>query len=112
MNLNFNVTGKARKALVNAIAEILGETAEYQGTPSYAYVIGKYTVDKSGTLEGRKNANLEAKLAEQGFTAEEESPAEIAPEIEEVTAPEIETQADDGDSLESLEISETEADNG
>jgi hypothetical protein len=67
----------------------LGETAEYQGTPSYAYIIGKYTVDKNGTLEGRKNTNLEAKLAERGFAAE------IAAE----TAPEIAAKAEGGEQL-------------
>jgi len=122
MNLNFNVTGKARKALVNAIAEILGETAEYQGTPSYAYVIGKYTVDKNGTLEGRKNANLEAKLAERGFTAdelaEEETPAEIAAETAPETegedtpeiAPEIEESDDDGETAPQTEDGEISGD--
>ena len=124
MNLNFNVTGKARKALVNAIAEILGETAEYQGTPSYAYVIGKYTVDKNGTLEGRKNANLEAKLAERGFTAdelaEEETPAEIAAETAPETegedtpeiAPEIEESDDDGETAPQTEDGEISGENG
>jgi hypothetical protein len=80
MKINYNVQGKERKAFVNAIAEITEQEATYQGTPTYAYEIGKYTVDRDGALIGRKSDSLAAKLAERGFVAEEipeENTAEI-----------------------------------
>lgn len=48
MRANYNRTGKERKALVSAIAEITGEKAEYKFVPTCAYEIGNITVDKEG----------------------------------------------------------------
>ena len=50
MEIRFNRTGAERKALVEAISEIVGEKPKYKGAPSFAYVIHHYTVDKDGTL--------------------------------------------------------------
>ena len=68
----FNVTGERRKALVAAIGEYTGEAPIYKAAPTFAYVIGAYTVDKTGTLIGEPAPELLAALAEQGFIPEAE----------------------------------------
>lgn len=50
MKVNFNVQGKQRKQLVELIANYTRQKAEYQYTPTYAYKIGKYNVDRNGAL--------------------------------------------------------------
>ena len=50
MSIRYNLAGTARRSLVGAISEILGRPAEYLGTPSFAYAIGNYIVDREGTL--------------------------------------------------------------
>jgi len=50
MEFKFNVTGARRKELVLAISEILNAASEYQGPPTFAYIIGGFTVNKEGTL--------------------------------------------------------------
>ncbi len=50
MEFKFNVTGARRKELVLAISEILNTVSEYQGPPTFAYIIGGFTVNKEGTL--------------------------------------------------------------
>ena len=42
----------------------------YQNAPSFAYVIGDYTVSKSGTVSGPVNEALMAALNAKGFIAE------------------------------------------
>jgi hypothetical protein len=68
----FNVTGDQRKALVKATADFLDVKPIYKAAPSFAFVIGAYTVDKTGTLIGEATPELLAALAEQGFTPEAE----------------------------------------
>jgi len=51
MKARYNVTGKQRKAMVDAIATAIGIKPKYQGMPSAAYQIGEYTVLKDGTLQ-------------------------------------------------------------
>ena len=51
MKIDYNVTGKDRKSLVNAIAAITEGKAEYLGMPTAAYKVGCFTVDRNGTLE-------------------------------------------------------------
>lgn len=73
MNINFNVTGEDRKALVKAIAEITGEKPAYLGMPSAAYQIGSYQVSKNGELtweEGTDAEYLIEMLIEKGYEAE------------------------------------------
>lgn len=73
MNINFNVTGEDRKALVKAIAEITGEKPAYLGMPSAAYQIGSYQVSKTGELtweEGTDAEYLIEMLIEKGYEAE------------------------------------------
>ena len=50
MSINFHVTGKERKALVEALSEITFSEAAYAGAPTFAYRVGDYTVDKNGVI--------------------------------------------------------------
>ena len=50
MTITINASGAERKRLVNIISQWLGEEPRYCGAPSFAYTIGKFTVDKDGTL--------------------------------------------------------------
>ncbi len=66
----FNVTGEQRKALVAAISGFTGEQPKYQNAPTFAYIIGEYTVDKQGTVTGPANEALITILQAKGFIAE------------------------------------------
>jgi hypothetical protein len=69
-----NYEGRQRKELAAAIAEIIGEKAVYMKAPTYAYQIGRFTVDRNGDLTCDDEASLEGLLpglAEKGFTADE-----------------------------------------
>ena len=73
MEVKFNVTGKERKALVNAIAEITGINASYKGVPTCAYEVGNYTIDRAGTLTGEADSQAELlveRLVDLGYQAE------------------------------------------
>lgn len=76
MTINYNVTGKERKALVQALAEITFSEAVYAGAPSFAYTVGDYTVDKNGVISCPETVAQEAaklvieRLKEQGFVPE------------------------------------------
>ena len=59
MNYSYNLTGAGRKALVQAISEILSKPAVYQGAPTFAYAIDSYMVDKKGTLSHSDNTDPE-----------------------------------------------------
>ena len=67
MEAVFNVTGERRKALVEAVK---AAPAVYQNAPSFAYVIGDYTISKIGTLSGPANEALMAALNAKGFIEE------------------------------------------
>src|SRR5690625_1604138 len=58
MIVKFNVKGKERKKLVESVREHLNIPFDYKGTPSFAYQIGDYIVDRFGTLEGPPNDEL------------------------------------------------------
>jgi len=97
MTIQFNVTGKERKALVKAISEVLNNPVDYLGAPSFNYLIGGYHIDKNGTLTGEDNPGLvsglaafpaasivyDAPLADAG---EEPAAAPIEPETAEAVA--------------------------
>lgn len=77
MIVKFNVKGKERKKLVEAISEHLNIPFEYKGTPSFAYEIGEYVVDRVGTLEGPANEALIQTLeSKYSFEAERDEQAE------------------------------------
>ena len=75
MKIRFNVTGAQRKALAQAVAEILGEDYRYLGVPTFAYAFDYFIIDREGTLifddrtdEG-KIGELISGLAERDFDA-------------------------------------------
>jgi len=77
MIVKFNVKGKERKKLVEAISVHLNIPFEYKGTPSFAYEIGEYVVDRVGTLEGPTNDELiHALESKYHFEAERDEQAE------------------------------------
>lgn len=80
-----------RKALAKAIAEELHTEARYLRTPTYAYEVGDFTVDRDGNIVGDDFTPLMAFLLRNGYitedalaaqnesaeaTAEEETPVE------------------------------------
>ena len=73
MEIRYRVTGKDRKALVMAIAEITGSDVIYKGVPTCNYEVDCFTVDKEGTLFFDDSENVEevkrliARLEERGF---------------------------------------------
>ncbi len=75
MKIRFNATGAQRKALVKAVAEILGEDYRYLGVPTFAYAFDYFTIDREGTLifddrtDEAKIGELVTGLAERGFEA-------------------------------------------
>ena len=84
MEIKYGVTGKDRKALVMAIAEITGADAIYKGVPTCNYEVDYFTIDRSGTLifddsaDSEEVEHLLEELATQGFVAEQtESDQEI-----------------------------------
>ena len=70
MEAAFNVTGERRKALVEAVKAFIDAPAVYQNAPSFAYIIGDYTVSKNGTVFGPASEALMAALNAKGFIAE------------------------------------------
>jgi hypothetical protein len=85
MEFKFNVTGARRKELVQVISEILNTAPEYKGAPTFAYVIGGFTVNKEGTLttseinSGEELEQLLNKLDRRGFQFE--APDELVIEM-------------------------------
>jgi hypothetical protein len=88
---------ETRKALVAAMAEILGTKQKHLGVKTCAYKVGDYNVDRNGLVTGPENPQLLEALGAAGFApeapeadlAEEQTPeAEAAPDAPEETAPE------------------------
>ena len=50
MTVTINAQGAERKRLVKALSHWLGEEAHYCGAPTFAYEVGRFTVDKNGSL--------------------------------------------------------------
>ncbi len=88
MKVKFNVTGKERKALVTAIAEITGAAAIYKGVPSCAYEVDYFTIDRFGTLSFNEMTDSEEiermlkKLNQLGFRSESAEYDNTQPEID------------------------------
>jgi len=78
MEVKFNVTGEARKALVKAAGEALGWEPVYKGAPSFAYVVSNVTISRDGTLSWDERTDeaamlhLLGRLREMGFVPAEE----------------------------------------
>ena len=83
MRFEFNRTGAERKALVQAMGEILEVKPKYLGMPTAAYEVDYFHIDKTGAVEFDDRAdseeieNLLERLAERGIVA---APAETAQE--------------------------------
>lgn len=93
---DYHVTGTERKPLIQAISNLLGSLAVYQGAPTFAYAIGRYSLDRDGVLlcpdntDSGEREHLIQKLQEQGFTADlsgENTPESPASEPEEPQYP-------------------------
>ena len=76
MQIKYNVTGDRRKAMVAVMRDVLQDTTRYLGAPSFAFQVGKYTVDKNGTVtcpgdtDEAQVAMLIRELAHDGFIGE------------------------------------------
>ena len=67
MEIHYDVPDSARKALASAIGEIIGTYPSYQAAPSFAYIIGEYTLDRNGVLTGPRNSQLMLTLDQDGY---------------------------------------------
>ena len=72
MRFEFNRTGAERKALVQAMGEILEVKPRYLGMPTAAYEVDYFHIDRTGAVEFDDRAdseeieNLMERLAERG----------------------------------------------
>ena len=77
MTIVFEMNGRKRNELVNAISEITGAKTVYKFMPTCAYEIGSYTVNKDGSLDTGNYDKAEvreliAALADKGFACDDE----------------------------------------
>jgi len=103
MRIEFNRTGAERKALVQAMGEILGVKPKYLGMPTAAYEVDYFHIDKNGAVEfdGRADSgeieNLLERLAEKGIIAVPVETAQEANKEEEGADAENNTEAQGAD---------------
>ena len=122
MTISFNVTGKERKALVQALSEITFSEAVYAGAPSFDYQVGDYTIDKNGVLSYPDTLSKEAvalvveKLSERGFapadeveaeTPEKDAPAQTPAEMPDVAAEAAPADQPEAEAMEAADGAET-----
>jgi hypothetical protein len=50
MRIQYNVPGKARKNLAEAVAQESETNVKYLGPPTFDYEVGAYRIDKNGML--------------------------------------------------------------
>lgn len=88
MELHFNMDGRNRKTIVEAISKTLGVKAEYLSCPTFAYRIGDYEVAKDGTVTGGGDIAWDGAVADAivmaGFEPLEWEENEVEEELEEV----------------------------
>jgi len=76
MNIRFSISAAGRRAFADAVGEILGETVAYNGVPTFAYSVGRYTVARDGALIfpnnifHRESIDLIMALRERGYEVE------------------------------------------
>ena len=106
MKITYNVTGPARKELVNAIAHLLAVASVYQGPPSFAYNIGGYVVDKNGNLNTPEEAETDDvfRLVDALYAEYEYKPEEPLSEL----FPDEDADSDEADAEPEEEESETD----
>ena len=51
-NFDFGLTKENRKDFVAQLSDILDQPKKYLGTPSYAFTVGDYTIDRNGIVTG------------------------------------------------------------
>ena len=91
MTITINAPGTERKRLVKTISEWLGEDARYCGAPTFAYEIGRFTVEKNGSLtfsdllDSEVVERLLEHIYDEGFDIDQ-SHTEDEPESEAETA--------------------------
>jgi len=98
-NFDFGLTKENRKDFVAQLSDILDQPKKYHGTPSYAFTVGDYTIDRNGIVTGEYDEGLFAQLVERGYVSltawDDESDADDAPEteteMEEAAEPDAET---------------------
>ena len=113
MQIKYNVTGDRRKALVAVMRDTLQDATRYLGAPSFAFQVGKYIVDKNGTVTCPDDADeaqvamLIRELAHDGFIGERinEPVKPIEQKATEMPKQEIVTPTLDGLDRLSVEIS-------
>jgi hypothetical protein len=80
MKIMYHAQGKTRKELADAISTLTGAAKVYKGTPSYAYAIDCFTVDRDGNLnfddmiDRKKIEDLLEKLDSMGFHTDAAEP--------------------------------------
>ena len=71
MEIKFNIEKSQRKALAQKIAEILGNTVQYLGAPTFSYQIGNFMLNKDSVLTAEAiDEKILAELADVGFFCE------------------------------------------
>jgi len=94
MKIRYNITGKDRKTLAAAVSEAIDKPVTYAGAPTFAYVVGKYVINREATLDGPDDRDLVEALAVQGYQPAEalyDAAPEAPAEPEAVDAPAEET---------------------
>lgn len=102
-----------RKALVKAIAEELHAEARYLRTPTYAYEIGEFTVDRYGNIIGDDFTPLMPFLLRNGYITEDAAAAQTensdAPAGEEAPAEEPAAETVEKDTTEEHDTDATDS---
>lgn len=84
--MNIEIQASNRKVLAQAIAEEIHEPVRYLGTPSYAYQIGRYTIDRDAVIHGDDFEPLRDFLVRNGYIAADaqltDAPVEPATEAQ------------------------------
>lgn len=69
-----------RKEIVKAMELILGMKAKYQGPPTFAYVIGNFTVDRNGAVETdaeEEGISMKQELTARGLSEADETTLKV-----------------------------------
>lgn len=71
--MKIKTTAANRKDVVKAMEEITGNKAKYMGPPTFAYMVGNFTVDRDGCVEHESEdalAGIQEQLEEKGLAGE------------------------------------------
>lgn len=99
MRFEFNRTGAERKALVQAMGEILEVKPRYLGMPTAAYEVDYFHIDRTGAVEFDDRAdseeieNLLERLAERGIVAASAETAQEGGTVGETAEPDNSAEA-------------------